>query len=77
MQRFGRDTFKSIKPVLELAPETPGPLGMVVNKALELDPDRRYQTPGDMLTELKIATPDQGRSGRRRLEAGTPEPRGL
>ncbi|MEN1679510.1 MAG: serine/threonine-protein kinase [Planctomycetota bacterium] len=62
MQRFGRDTFQSIKPVLELAPETPGALGIVVNKALELDPERRYQTPGDMLTELKIAV--------RRIKAG-------
>lgn len=55
MQRFGRETFHAIKPVAELAPETPMPIAMVVNKSLELDPERRYQTPGDMLTELKIA----------------------
>jgi serine/threonine-protein kinase len=28
---------------------------MVVNKALEYDPDKRYQTPSDMLVELKLA----------------------
>lgn len=55
MKQLGRDTFKSIKPVLELNPKIPMPLAMVVNKALELDPERRYQTPGDMLTDLKIA----------------------
>ncbi|MEM8864063.1 MAG: serine/threonine-protein kinase, partial [Planctomycetota bacterium] len=53
--RFGRDAFKAIRPIKELAPETPMPIAMVVNKALELDPERRYQSPGDMLTELKIA----------------------
>ena len=28
---------------------------MVVNKALEFDPDKRYQTPSDMLVDLKLA----------------------
>ncbi|MEM9185918.1 MAG: serine/threonine-protein kinase [Planctomycetota bacterium] len=55
MQRFGRDTFKSIKPVLDVAPDTPMPIAMVVSKALELDPERRYQTPGDMLNDLRVA----------------------
>ncbi|MEM1303573.1 MAG: serine/threonine-protein kinase [Planctomycetota bacterium] len=55
MQRFGKDTFKEIKPILEHAPDTPMPIAMALGKALELDPDRRYQTPGDMLTDLKLA----------------------
>ena len=54
-QRFTREVFKEIKPVLELAPETPMALTMVLSKALEMDPEKRYQTPGDMLTELKLA----------------------
>lgn len=54
-QRFGRDVFKEFKPIVELAPETPLSIAMVLGKALELDPDRRYQTPGDMLTDLKLA----------------------
>ena len=53
--KFGRDTFTSIRPVLELAPETPMPIAMALAKSLELDPERRYQTPGDMLTDLKLA----------------------
>ena len=55
MKQLGRDTIKSIPQVYQLAPDMPMPIAMVVNKALELDPDRRYQSPGDMLTELKIA----------------------
>lgn len=55
MQRFGRDSFKAIRPIIEHAPETPMPIAMVLSKALELDPERRFQSPGEMLTELKIA----------------------
>jgi eukaryotic-like serine/threonine-protein kinase len=44
-----------IRPVLELEPKTPLPLALVIGKATEFDPQRRYQTPGDMLADLKIA----------------------
>ncbi|MGL4514249.1 MAG: serine/threonine-protein kinase [Lacipirellulaceae bacterium] len=54
-QKFGRDTFKNIRPVLDLAPKTPLAIAMVIGKSLELDPERRYQSPGDMLTDLKLA----------------------
>ncbi len=55
VQRFTREVFKEIKPVIELAPETPMPLAMVLSKGLEMDPEKRFQNPGDMLTELKLA----------------------
>ena len=55
MQKFSRDTFKTISPLLEIAPDTPMPIAMVVGKAMELDPERRFQSPGDMLMELKLA----------------------
>lgn len=51
----GRARYQDIKPILDLVPSLPLPLTMVVNKALEFDPDKRYQTPGDMLVELKLA----------------------
>ncbi len=55
-QKFARgEVFKEIRPLLELAPDVPMALAMTVSKALELDPERRYQTPGDMLAELKLA----------------------
>jgi serine/threonine-protein kinase len=44
-----------IKPILTVAPKLPLPLAMVVGKALEFDPEKRYQTPSDMLIDLKLA----------------------
>ncbi len=54
-QRLSKTRFQDIKPVLEVVPTTPLPLARVVTKALELDPARRYQTPGEMLADLKLA----------------------
>lgn len=51
----GRARYQDIKPILSLVPKLPLPLAMVVNKALEIEPDKRYQTPSDMLVELKLA----------------------
>jgi eukaryotic-like serine/threonine-protein kinase len=51
----GKARYQDIKPILSLVPKLPLPLAMVVNKALEFDPDKRYQAPGDMLVELKLA----------------------
>jgi len=55
-QRLNKSRFKDILPIAKIAPELPFPLVRVVNKALEFDPDRRYQTPGEMLADLKLAT---------------------
>ena len=44
-----------VKPILTLVPKLPLPLAMVVGKAMEFDPDKRYQTPSDMLIDLKLA----------------------
>lgn len=44
-----------IKPILSLVPKLPMPLAMVVGKAMEFDPERRYQSPSDMLVDLKLA----------------------
>ena len=54
-QQAGKALYQDIKPILELVPKLPLPLAMVVNKALEFDPDKRYQTPADMLVDLKLA----------------------
>lgn len=51
----GKARYQDIKPILDLVPTLPLPLTMVVNKALEFDPEKRYQTPGDMLVDLKLA----------------------
>lgn len=54
-QQAGRALYRDIKPILELVPKLPLPFAIVVNKALEFEPDRRYQSPADMLVELKLA----------------------
>jgi serine/threonine-protein kinase len=54
-QLGGKSIFRDIKPILELVPKLPLALALVVNKALEFDPERRYQSPGDMLVDLKLA----------------------
>src|SRR5690606_7414793 len=51
----GKALYRDIKPILDVVPKLPLPFALVVNKALEFDPDRRYQTPGDMLVDLKLA----------------------
>jgi eukaryotic-like serine/threonine-protein kinase len=54
-QQAGKAFYRDIKPILEIVPKLPLAFAMVVNKALEFEPDRRYQTPSDMLVELKLA----------------------
>jgi serine/threonine-protein kinase len=54
-QQAGREMYKNIRPILDLAPNVPLPFAAVVNKSLEFEPERRYQTPGDMLVDLKLA----------------------
>jgi eukaryotic-like serine/threonine-protein kinase len=54
-QQAGKALFTNIKPVLDIAPKVPMALALVCNKALEFDPEQRYQTPSDMLVDLKLA----------------------
>src|SRR5262245_13899882 len=54
-QQAGRARYRDIKPIRDLVPKLPLPLAIVVSKALEFDADRRYQSPGDMLVDLKLA----------------------
>ena len=55
VQRLDKGRYNSIKPIGSVAPDLPLPLVRIANKALEFDPDRRYQTPGEMLADLKLA----------------------
>ncbi len=62
MQRLSKSRYQDIPPILDVNSNIPYPLAMIVNKAIEFDPERRYQTPGEMLTELKLVA--------KRLESG-------
>lgn len=42
-----------VTPVRKLCPEAPADLAAVVEKALQRDPDRRYQTAGEIAEEIK------------------------
>jgi serine/threonine-protein kinase len=65
MNKFSRNTFTDVVPIMKLAPDTPPNVAKVINKAMEFDPERRYQTAADMLAELRIL--------KKRLEAGSTE----
>lgn len=54
-KQFSKATFEKIPPISSVAPKVPPTFAKVVNRALEFDPDKRYQTPAEMLADLKIA----------------------
>ncbi len=55
-KRLDKSRFLNIRPISEIDANLPLALVRVVNKAMELDPERRYQTPGEMLADLKLAS---------------------
>src|SRR5690349_14877125 len=67
-QQAGKAFYADIKPILDVDPKVPMSLSLIVNKALEIDPEKRYQTPSDMLVELKLAI--------KRLKEGKDKPAG-
>ncbi|MFV2069044.1 MAG: serine/threonine-protein kinase, partial [Pirellulales bacterium] len=48
IQRLSKTRFLEIPPLHEIAPDIPFSCALVVNKAIEFDPEKRYQTPGEM-----------------------------
>ncbi len=65
-QQAGKALYRDVKPILDVAPNVPLPLSLIANKALEIEPDKRYQTPSDMLVDLKLAIKrmKEGKEGR-------------
>lgn len=54
-KQLSKATFQSIPPIASVAPSVPPTFAKVINRATEFDPVKRYQTPAEMLAELKIA----------------------
>ncbi len=52
-QRLRKSRFREIPPILQVKPDLPHSIALVVKKALSFDPDRRYQTPGELATDLR------------------------
>lgn len=55
VQRLSKQRFLDVVPPQQVDETLPATITMIVNKAMSLDPDRRYQTPGAMLTDLRMA----------------------
>ncbi|MBN2023406.1 MAG: protein kinase [Pirellulales bacterium] len=55
MQRLTRTRFFDVVPIQKADPSIPACVSIVVNKALMFDPERRYQTPAAVLSDLRAA----------------------
>ena len=55
IQRLSKSRFQDVEPIAQVDPEIPRPIVAVVNRSMDLDAGMRYQTPGEMLTDLKGA----------------------
>jgi serine/threonine protein kinase len=55
LHRLSRQRLIEVVPILKLDATLPHFVAVIVNKAMTLDPGRRYQTPSTMLGDLEIA----------------------
>ena len=53
LQRMNVSRFESIVPATRLVPDLPKAVILALQKSMELSPARRYQTPAEMLADLK------------------------
>jgi eukaryotic-like serine/threonine-protein kinase len=77
VHRLSRSRFIEIVPLQKLEPEISHSVSVVVNKAMTLDPERRYQTPGSMLSDLRIAARRLAEEAQAAREQATGEARGV
>lgn len=62
-KRLDKTRFMNIKPASQKDPTIPFAISFIVDKAMNLDPEKRYQSPAAMLVDLEVAA--------KKLEAGT------
>ncbi len=55
LQRLSRSRFTEVVPIQKVDPALPNAVTLIVNKSMLLDPVRRYQSPADMLHDLRAA----------------------
>jgi serine/threonine-protein kinase len=55
MQRLLKSRYFDVAPIHQALPDVPRAVAKVINQAMDLDPDRRYQTPAQLLVDLNIA----------------------
>lgn len=54
LKRLSRNRFFEVVPIHEREPSVPKIVAAVINKAMSLDPETRYQTPAEMLFDLRV-----------------------
>lgn len=69
-QRLSASRFREVKPIADHDPSIPAPVVAIVNKAMELDADKRYQTAAEMLADIKSAQRGMTEEGRAEAAAG-------
>ncbi len=52
-QRVDPDRFKKMEPIQKRLPDLPISVATVVQRAMALDPNKRYQTPGELANDLQ------------------------
>lgn len=62
LARLNVSRFKEVEPLSSIAPDLPNNVVAVVQKAMEFEPDKRYQTPDEFLVDMK-ATLDRLNAG--------------
>jgi serine/threonine-protein kinase len=55
VERLSKTRFLNVVPIHKADPNLPAIVAHIVHKAMELDPERRYQSPGEMLADLTVA----------------------
>ncbi|MEZ6070237.1 MAG: serine/threonine-protein kinase [Pirellulales bacterium] len=79
IQRLSRSRYTDVEPIYRAEPGLPVAVTAVVNKAMELDVSARYQTPAELLIDLKIASDKlaSGDGGNGEADSENSEQRGL
>lgn len=54
IQRLSKSRFEDVDPITKADPSIPRTITAVVNRAMELNAIERYQSPGEMLADLKV-----------------------
>ena len=77
LQRLSKSRFLEVVPIQKAEPSIPHWVSLVVNKAMMLDPTRRYQSPSAMVSDLRIAETQllqEASSGGRSAGGASPAP---
>lgn len=54
IQRLSKQRYLDVEPILSVEPTLPRSVAAVVAKAMELDPEKRHQTPTELLVDLQM-----------------------